>query len=293
MAKPPKTRVTFEDPLLLPDPIDNETEVEVDDSAFENDDFGASFADDEPEKEAAFTSDDASSDTEVEALRRRAAEAERRAAEAEARFQGQAQVNDTTIAAAVMAEEERLKAVKEGLKRQLKQAIEDGDAGAQADIYEQMTEAKAREYQLNSAKQELANRRQAASQQPSSVPVHPKTNQWVDRNPWFNDPKHEDARDYAMVVEHKLLQSGLTPASDQYWAEIDKRVKKAFPELSAPRRAAPRGASPVVRETGASRPGQKARVHLTPAQVEFARKNNIPLEELAREVRKLQRMEPN
>ena len=123
--------------------------------------------------------------------------------------------------------------------------------------------------------------------QPQAQPeaqVDPKAKAWAEDNPWFGE--NEEMTMLAMGLDKKLKQEGFDPRSDEYYTEINKRIRKRFPEefeeekTSSANRVAPA-------DSTASRSSNKGRrtVKLSPSQVAMAKRLNVPLEEYAKYVK--------
>ena len=120
-----------------------------------------------------------------------------------------------------------------------------------------------------------------------------KAQAWADRNEWFGN---DDTMTYAAFGIHRRLveEEGFDPTSDEYYTELDKRIRGDFPQKfgqpvqtqqEEPKKAAkPRVASA---ESTASRSSNKGRrtVKLSPSQVAIAKKLGVPLEEYAKFVK--------
>ena len=133
---------------------------------------------------------------------------------------------------------------------------------------------------------------QQATQQAAPEP-DPKAQAWADRNEWFGN---DDTMTYAAFGIHRRLveEEGFDPTSDEYYTELDKRIRGDFPQKfeqpvqtqqEEPKKAAkPRVASA---ESTASRSSNKGRrtVKLSPSQVAIAKKLGVPLEEYAKFVK--------
>jgi hypothetical protein len=111
----------------------------------------------------------------------------------------------------------------------------------------------------------------------------PKTEEWHTRNPWFG--QDEDMTTLTMGIHGRLVRQGVEPASNEYFAAIDKEVRLRFPEKFNK----PRKSSPVA---PAGRSSATRKVSLTPTEVARANKYGIPLERFAAEKAKLS-MESN
>lgn len=118
--------------------------------------------------------------------------------------------------------------------------------------------------------------------EPATDFVDPKTEAWHSRNSWFGQDEAMTA--LTMGVHGKLVGQGVEPASDEYFAAIDKEVRLRFPEKFGK----PRKTSPVA---PASRSTATRKVTLSPTEVARANKYGIPLERFAAEKAKL--MESN
>lgn len=121
---------------------------------------------------------------------------------------------------------------------------------------------------------------------PREQDLDPKLRSWMSKNEsWFN-------KDMVMtggvraIHEHLVGVEGYDPTSDEYYAEIDKRMRKEFPHKFQSQRQNAQTVAPA--SSGRSvKSGRKKTVELTPGQVAFAKKMNIPLERYAKEVAKL------
>ena len=127
-------------------------------------------------------------------------------------------------------------------------------------------------------------------QQKQAIPreedLDPKLRSWMAKNEsWFN-------KDAVMTGGVRAIHEQLVgvedydPTSDEYYAEIDRRMRKEFPHKFQEQRQNAQTVAPA--SAGRSvKSGRKKTVELTPGQVAFAKKMNIPLERYAKEVAKL------
>ena len=147
--------------------------------------------------------------------------------------------------------------------------------------------------QKQRSEQQTAVRQEAPAQQaqqkqaaPREQDLDPKLRSWMSKNEsWFN-------KDAVMTGGVKAIHEQLVgvedydPTSDEYYAEIDKRMRKEFPHKFQEQRQNAQTVAPA--SAGRSvKSGRKKTVELTPGQVAFAKKMNIPLERYAKEVAKL------
>ena len=115
----------------------------------------------------------------------------------------------------------------------------------------------------------------------------PKAEAWSERNTWFGK---DTAMTYTAFDLHKTLTEteGYDPSSDEYYAEIDKRIRLEFPHKFANNSdTAEKTTKPVQTVASAKRSTRSGRqtVRLTPSQVAIAKKLGVPLEEYAKQLK--------
>ena len=189
----------------------------------------------------------------------------------------------------------RVDAQREQVKRKLKEAIENNDADKIMEANDELTQLtvekeKARikmadrearlkqlEEQKNAPKEEPIQQ-----QEPQSEPSE-KARDWASKNAWFGNDKI--MTNAAMTVHEDLVGMGVDVESDEYYNEIDKRMKENFPH----RFATQEQRRPVQKVASAGRTQQGRRsVRLTKSQVAIAKKLGVPLEEYAKFVKEVQ-----
>ena len=115
----------------------------------------------------------------------------------------------------------------------------------------------------------------------------PKASAWADKNTWFGQ---DSAMTYTAFDLHKKLTEveGFDPSSDEYYSEIDKRIRLEFPHKFANNDSSGENKRPTPVQTVASakRSTKSCRktVRLTPSQVAIAKKLGVPLEEYAKQL---------
>jgi hypothetical protein len=124
-------------------------------------------------------------------------------------------------------------------------------------------------------------------QQPQQTqqPPDPKAEAWANKNEWFGQ---DEVMTYASFGIHRRLieDEGFDPSSEEYYAELDKRLASEFPHKLGTQ--ATNGGSRKVAsaETSKSRnKGGRKSVRLSPSQVAIAKKLGVPLEEYAKYVK--------
>jgi len=120
-------------------------------------------------------------------------------------------------------------------------------------------------------------------QQPQPKRPDPKAEDWAAKNDWFGQ---DEAMTYAAFGIHKRLveEEQFDPKSDEYYTELDQRIKGEFPHKFGKQRNrnAQTVASASRQTTGRS---GKKQVRLTPSQIAIAKKLGVPLEEYAKYVK--------
>ena len=113
----------------------------------------------------------------------------------------------------------------------------------------------------------------------------PKAEAWSEKNSWFGK---DTAMTYtAFDLHQKLTDEGFDPSSDEYYAEIDKRIRLEFPHKFANNNDTAETTKPVQTVASAKRSTKTGRktVRLTPSQVAIAKKLGVPLEEYAKQLK--------
>jgi len=189
------------------------------------------------------------------------------------------------------------------VKRAYADAHESGDvekmAEAQSAISqiaiekERLRIQKARAATNQQAAQVQQQQRQAQAQQPQQAPANqaqedPKLKQWLSKNEWFGKDRVL-TRAAQAIHEQLVLEEAFDPSSQEYYSEIDKRLRVEIPNKFT--KDDKKNAQVITPSSGNGRSlksGRKKSVELTPGQVSFAKKMRIPLETYAKEVAKLE-----
>lgn len=129
-------------------------------------------------------------------------------------------------------------------------------------------------------------------QEPQQVRADEKTLRWQAKNQWFGSNGFEEVTSFALGLHQKLVNSGVDPRTDEYFEQIDARVKSTFPEMfggsedrprngNAPRKPAA-VAAPATRSSGAKK------IQLTQTQIALAKKFGLTPQQYAAQVAKLE-----
>ena len=186
------------------------------------------------------------------------------------------------------------------LKQIIRKAREEGDIDTETEAQQRLTSLTMEQSQITAATQQREQQvqqwnyqQQQAAQQPQvqvQQEVDPRVEDWAERNPWYG-------RDTAMThaawgIHRQLIQSeGFDPNSNEYYDELDNRLKQTFPQKLGGGQQAQTNRSarlvqtvaPASRSSGIN--NARRTVKLTPSQVAIAKKLGVPLEEYAKYVK--------
>lgn len=125
-----------------------------------------------------------------------------------------------------------------------------------------------------------------ARQTPQKQDLDPKLQSWLDKNTWFGQDMVM-TRGAQAIHEQVVSEDGIDPSTDEYYKEIDKRMRVEFPHKFQSDRKVAQTVAPVNGKAVGNN-GRKKQIELTPGQVAFAKKMRIPLEQYAKEVAKIE-----
>ena len=190
------------------------------------------------------------------------------------------------------------------LKQIIRKAREEGDIDTETEAQQRLTSLTMEQNQITHATQQReqqvqqwTQQQQVAAQQAAQQPqvqvqqeVDPRVEEWAERNPWYG-------RDTALThaawgIHRQLIQTeGFDPNSNEYYDELDNRLKQTFPQklgggqqaqTNRPARLV-QTVAPASRSSGIN--NARRTVKLTPSQVAIAKKLGVPLEEYAKYVK--------
>ena len=197
--------------------------------------------------------------------------------------------------------ENRIKSSIEAAVVKMTRARETGDLKAEILAQSEIAKLGYEEAKLNDLKEKQAqqvelnkDRNQQPYVQPQYIPqeqpvVAPdaKAQTWADKNDWFG--KDEPMTFTAFSLHKKLVdEEGYDPLSDEYYAEIDKRIRLEFPHKFGNTNTQSTEVRPTQTVASATRNSSsktsRKTVRLTPSQVAIAKKLGVPLEEYAKQL---------
>jgi hypothetical protein len=183
----------------------------------------------------------------------------------------------------------------EAAQKELASAIESGDANAQVEANKRIATLAFENAKLEQAK---AGREEQKVEQPvlSQPPVQtqqmedpinpdPRAEAWASKNSWFGNDR---AMTYTAFEIHKDLteKEGYDPNSNEYYEEVDRRIKVDFPHKfgTTDNKHSTAPVQTVASANRSVKPGRKT-VRLTSSQVAIAKKLGVPLEEYAKQLK--------
>ena len=197
----------------------------------------------------------------------------------------------------------RVDAQREQVKVALQSAIEGQDASKIMEANDKLTqlavekekarlemtnreEKKKAEEEKSKQQQNVQAEPQTAETSQTAPQITPRAKKWAEENTWFgNDEVMTNA---AITIHNNISQEGIEVDSEEYYNEVNSRLKGYFPESFSNTNDEPKKETPkpvqTVASAGRSQQGRRT-VKLTKSQVAIAKRLNVPLEEYARYVK--------
>ena len=185
----------------------------------------------------------------------------------------------------------------EAAQKELAAAIDSGDSKAQVEANKRIATLAFENAKLEQIKQSQEEKKEEkpinlsqggdvnVPQKDDPINPDPRAEAWASKNPWFGTDR---AMTYTAFEIHKDLteKEGFDPSSDEYYEEVDKRIRVDFPHKFG-KNEDKQSTAPVQTVASATRsvkPGRKT-VKLTSSQVAIAKKLGVPLEEYAKQLK--------
>lgn len=187
------------------------------------------------------------------------------------------------------------------LKSIIRRAREEGDIDTETEAHERLLQltmesqqvsqhlsSRAQQEEQQAAQQQYAPPQQVQQPAPQRKQPSPKAEQWAEQNPWFGQDR---TLTYAAWGIHASMveEEGFDPESDEYYTELDNRLRGEFPNkfksaepVTRQRQNVP-AVAPASRSSGVN--SARKTVKLSPSQVAIAKKLGVPLEEYAKHVK--------
>jgi len=184
----------------------------------------------------------------------------------------------------------------QNIKTRLGNAINVGDVDAQMEAQKELARLALETERLKVAQEDFEQRKEQPAQEVSQpapqqqAQPDPKAKAWAERNDWFGSD--EPMTLTAFSIHKKLVeQEYFDPNSDEYYEELDKRMRGEFPHKfeeateEAPKQRSSR--TPVAPASRASGKNSGKKVKLTPSQVAIADKLGVSYEQYAKQLARL------
>ena len=191
----------------------------------------------------------------------------------------------------------RLETQQQTLKASIKRAREEGDIDTETEAQQRLTDMVMEQRQIAGYLQQQTEEMERMRSQPvqQQVPVQqapqkpapsPRAERWAEDNPWFGQDRFLT---YAAWGIHQTLveQEGVDPNTEEYYTQLDQRLRDEFPKRFAPQQTRQQRSVPAVAPASRSSGVNSARrtVRLSPSQVAIAKKLGVPIEEYAKYVK--------
>ena len=181
-------------------------------------------------------------------------------------------------------------------RREYKAAQEAFDTDAIIAALEKLFEAKLKLQQAQNFRPPALQTKeidvQPRQQAPEPVRADEKTLRWQAKNQWFGSDGFEEVTSFALGLHQKLVNNGVDPRSDEYFEQIDARVKSKFPEVFGGNEDKPRSVETPKRPSSVVAPASRStgtrKIQLTPSQAALIKKYNLDPKKYVAEVLKLE-----
>ena len=185
----------------------------------------------------------------------------------------------------------RVDAEREKAKTALKTALEANDVNAIADAQDVLAKLSVEKEKVALAQAEKELKAKEAEKKAEETPSQPqpqisqRAQSWAEDNEWFGSDRVMTSA--AMGIHEDLIQQGIDAETDEYYNQINKRMKEYFPQKFAQKSTEEAPTKQPVQNVGSvsRRSGGRKAVKLTKSQVVIAKKLGVPLEEYAKYVK--------
>tara|TARA_R110002020_G_scaffold145212_1_gene318517 strand:+ start:398 stop:1336 length:939 start_codon:yes stop_codon:yes gene_type:complete len=192
----------------------------------------------------------------------------------------------------IIAEANRITAETEATKNLLKRANEEANTDQQVEAQQKLAALAVEAQRVQALNQNRAAQAEQVSspqqyqqdfsqQEKAPVRPDPKAEAWAEDNSWFGDDKAMTMTSF--VIHQDLLNEGFDANSNEYYSEVDKRIRDEFPHKFGDTHQNNRPAQAVAPAKRSAKTGRRS-VRLTPSQVAIAKKLGVPLDEYAKYV---------
>jgi hypothetical protein len=187
----------------------------------------------------------------------------------------------------------RIDAERDKAKAALKTAFESQDSDAILEAQDNLTRLSVEKEKVSMTLADKESKKKQVQSQPTEIAqpeavqprISTKAQEWAEDNEWFGSDRVLTSA--AMGIHEDLLQEGIDAESDDYYNQINKRMKEYFPQKFAQETTERQSTREPVQNVASvsRRSGGRKSVKLTKSQVVIAKKLGVPLEEYAKYVK--------
>ena len=185
----------------------------------------------------------------------------------------------------------RIESEREKAKSELKNALDNNDTDQILEAQDKLTKLAVEKEKVSMSLADKETKKKEVESQPANQAaeqpqpqISQRAQDWASENEWFGSDRVLTSA--AMGIHEDLLGEGIDAESDEYYNQINKRMKEYFPQKFATSTEEKTKAAPVQNVASVSRrSGGRKSVKLTKSQVVIAKKLGVPLEEYAKYVK--------
>jgi len=185
----------------------------------------------------------------------------------------------------------RIDAERDKAKAALKVAFDSQDPEQITEAQDKLTKLAVEKEKVSMTLAEKESKKKESESKPQETtqeqpPISQRAQEWASENEWFGSDRVMTSA--AMGIHDELMQEGIDAESNEYYNQINKRMKEYFPQkfADATEEKPVAAKEPVQNVASVSRrAGGRKSVKLTKSQVVIAKKLGVPLEEYAKYVK--------
>ena len=185
----------------------------------------------------------------------------------------------------------RIDSEREKAKSELKNALDNNDTDQILEAQDKLTKLAVEKEKVSMSLADKETKKKEVESQPANQAaeqpqpqISQRAQDWASENEWFGSDRVLTSA--AMGIHEDLLGEGIDAETDEYYNQINKRMKEYFPQKFATSTEEKTKAAPVQNVASVSRrSGGRKSVKLTKSQVVIAKKLGVPLEEYAKYVK--------
>ena len=185
----------------------------------------------------------------------------------------------------------RIDSEREKAKSELKNALDNNDTDQILEAQDKLTKLAVEKEKVSMSLSDKETKKKEVESQPANQAaeqpqpqISQRAQDWASENEWFGSDRVLTSA--AMGIHEDLLGEGIDAETDEYYNQINKRMKEYFPQKFATSTEEKTKAAPVQNVASVSRrSGGRKSVKLTKSQVVIAKKLGVPLEEYAKYVK--------